>query len=283
MKEVPFVRSIFHPTDLSPPSASAFAHALAVALYRQAKLTLLHVVEDEPTRPAWADFPAVRDTLIRWGRLEEGSSRADVADKLGLSVKKVQLRGNDVAGTILPYLEDHPSDLIVLTTEGRTGFPAWLEESVAERLARRTRTRTLFVPERGPGLVSEMDGRLTLRRILIPVDMIPDPYDALVYASRAASLADGEPVEMIMRHVGKPGSMPELQPPEDPACTWRFVEAEGEVVDEIYRVAEELRVDLIVMTTCGHDGILDALRGSVTERVLRRARCPVLAVPAGVG
>jgi nucleotide-binding universal stress UspA family protein len=33
------------------------------------------------------------------------------------------------------------------------------------------------------------------------------------------------------------------------------------------------------MATQGHHGVLDALRGSVTERVLRRAPCPLLAVP----
>jgi nucleotide-binding universal stress UspA family protein len=33
------------------------------------------------------------------------------------------------------------------------------------------------------------------------------------------------------------------------------------------------------MPTRGREGILDALRGSVTEQVLRRAECPLLAVP----
>jgi nucleotide-binding universal stress UspA family protein len=33
------------------------------------------------------------------------------------------------------------------------------------------------------------------------------------------------------------------------------------------------------MATEGHQGFLDALRGSTTERVLRGALCPVLAVP----
>ena len=38
--------------------------------------------------------------------------------------------------------------------------------------------------------------------------------------------------------------------------------------------------NLIMMATAGHQGFLDALRGSTTERVLRHAPCPVLAVPA---
>jgi nucleotide-binding universal stress UspA family protein len=52
-------------------------------------------------------------------------------------------------------------------------------------------------------------------------------------------------------------------------------------VDEIVAAADTWAADLIVMATAGHSGVLDALRGSTTERVLRRARCPVLAVPAG--
>jgi nucleotide-binding universal stress UspA family protein len=42
----------------------------------------------------------------------------------------------------------------------------------------------------------------------------------------------------------------------------------------------EQEVDLIVMPTAGRLGILDALRGSITERMLRQAPCPVLDVPA---
>jgi nucleotide-binding universal stress UspA family protein len=34
------------------------------------------------------------------------------------------------------------------------------------------------------------------------------------------------------------------------------------------------------MPTAGREGVFDALRGSTTERVLRRAPCPLLAVPA---
>jgi nucleotide-binding universal stress UspA family protein len=54
----------------------------------------------------------------------------------------------------------------------------------------------------------------------------------------------------------------------------------GDVVEEILAAAAECQADLIVMATAGHQGFLDALRGSTTERVLRHAPCPVLAVPA---
>jgi nucleotide-binding universal stress UspA family protein len=45
-------------------------------------------------------------------------------------------------------------------------------------------------------------------------------------------------------------------------------------------VAYEFDCDLIAMPTMGHQHILDAVRGSTTERVLRQAPCPVLAISA---
>ena len=54
----------------------------------------------------------------------------------------------------------------------------------------------------------------------------------------------------------------------------------GEVVDEILKLEANWRPDLMVLATQGHIDFLDALRGSTTERVLRGAHCPVLAVPA---
>jgi nucleotide-binding universal stress UspA family protein len=55
----------------------------------------------------------------------------------------------------------------------------------------------------------------------------------------------------------------------------------GSVVEQIIKISEDRSPELIVMATQGHQGFMDALRGSTTEQVLRKASCPVLAVPAG--
>jgi nucleotide-binding universal stress UspA family protein len=53
----------------------------------------------------------------------------------------------------------------------------------------------------------------------------------------------------------------------------------GKPATEIIRIAEEEKADIIVIATHGQSGWRRFLSGSVTERVVRTASCPVLAVP----
>ena len=48
----------------------------------------------------------------------------------------------------------------------------------------------------------------------------------------------------------------------------------------IHETALEIKAELIVLTTEGRNGFLDALRGSHSERILSQSPCPLLAIPA---
>lgn len=52
----------------------------------------------------------------------------------------------------------------------------------------------------------------------------------------------------------------------------------GPAASGIVETARELPADLVAMTTHGRSGLTNALLGSVTERVVRTAPCPVLTV-----
>lgn len=52
----------------------------------------------------------------------------------------------------------------------------------------------------------------------------------------------------------------------------------GRPVDEITRTAEELNIDLIIISTHGHTGLKHVVLGSTAENVVRHAPCPVLTV-----
>ena len=56
---------------------------------------------------------------------------------------------------------------------------------------------------------------------------------------------------------------------------------EEEPAEEIIALAEELEADLIVVGSRDRGRIRRALTGSVSDRVVRRARCPVLVVGTG--
>jgi nucleotide-binding universal stress UspA family protein len=270
---IPFVKSIFHPSDFSEASELAFAHALAIALIRQTELVIMHSRHGE--REDWSQFPAVRKTLARWQVLEAGSLPSEVFEKLAVRVKKVSTQGDPVRASIR-QIEKQKADLVVLATRGRRGLPLWLKPSVAQAIAHRTNAMTLFVPRGCRGIVS-LGGVINLRRILLPVDHKPDPREVVIRATRAAEALGDECVEIVLLHVNGT-EFPQFDRPEGDAWVWKEQRREGDVVAAILDAAEA--ADLIVMATEGRHGVFDALRGSVTERVVRDAPCPVLAVPA---
>jgi nucleotide-binding universal stress UspA family protein len=56
----------------------------------------------------------------------------------------------------------------------------------------------------------------------------------------------------------------------------------GQAADRLIEAAKEKKPDLIVMATHGRTGLSHALMGSVAEKVVRQAPCPVLTVrPTG--
>jgi len=61
-----------------------------------------------------------------------------------------------------------------------------------------------------------------------------------------------------------------------------FEVVEGSAVPEIFNRAAAIRSDLIVLGTHGRSGFDRLMLGSVTEKVLRKAACPVLSVPPKV-
>jgi nucleotide-binding universal stress UspA family protein len=271
----PFVNSILHPSDFTLGSENAFAHALALSLIRQTKLTILHAGN---SKESWTRFPGVRQTLESWGYLEKGSSRSAVFEELKIRVEKITLKSTKPLKAVTNFLKTHPRDLIVLATERDKGPPKWIRPTEAEQIVHRSNTMTLFIPGNAGGFVSRDNGNFYLKRILVPIDHHPSPLPAIEYAARAAGLVKHS-VEIILFYAGESAKMPSFRLPESPTCTWRRVTQSGDVISEIINATQKYETDLIVMATSGHDGFLDVLRGSVTEQVLRRVPCPLLAVP----
>jgi len=267
-------QTIVHPTDFSDLSAEAFAHALRIALVTKSKLYLVHIAESE--NPGEYDgFPHVRQTLQQWRILKANEPAAEVAKKLGITVAKIGLLQQDPLRGLLSFLDQHPTDLIVAATHGSDGIAHWLEGSIAEKLSRTARVPTLFMPPTACGFVEQSNGKLHLSRVLVPVDHAPPASDALQTIEDFTGLMNPEGATIELMHVGE--TEPKIRRAAD-GSNVPVTRQAGDVVSVILQAAEQ--ADLIAMPTAGHHGFLDAMHGSVTERVLRHAPCPVLAVPA---
>jgi len=141
---------------------------------------------------------------------------------------------------------------------------------------------------------------VTLKKILCPVDHSECSYLALKYA---ISLALKDEAKLYLMHVidarlydtemykFSPYKLNEIDESKTrtdlmkslPDGTTDVLEVETIVVkgvpfNEIINAATEISVDLIVIGTHGRTGLSHVMLGSVAEKVVRKAPCPVLTV-----
>ncbi|MEK0084385.1 universal stress protein [Benzoatithermus flavus] len=271
---------IVHPTDFTAGGEAAFAHALRLALATHGHFYLVHAEKLEIGEDAdWAAFPGVRSTLTRWGLLAPDAAPTAVSEKLGLRVTKADVPDEDPTDAILRFTTENRCDLLVLATHAREGLARFLQGSIAESLARRAKIPTLFLPVGHPGFVDAATGKASLRNILLPIDLSTSSGYAASLAFRIADALDCGDTLLHALHVGTPEEMPTAAVDARHESRLRRILADGSVVPRILQTAAEIDADLIVMPTRGRDGLLDALRGSTTEQVLRQAGRPLLAVP----
>ena len=269
------IRSIVHPTDFSDLSAAAFAHALRIALAARSKLHLLHVSQYDANEAL--AFPQAQRLLAQWGLSREDDPPWTIASKLGIEVHNVRIKLQEPSQAIVDFLSEHGSDLVVLATHGRDGVANWLHGSVAEAVFRRSAIPTLFIAPGARGFVDQVSGDVQLKRVLVPVDFSPPPGRAIAAIQHFGRLLTGATVAVDLLHVGE--AAPRLRVASSNALLPVILRS-GNVVESIVDAAIEFDVDAIAMPTAGHHGVLDALRGSTTERVIRHAPCPVFALSA---
>jgi nucleotide-binding universal stress UspA family protein len=106
-------------------------------------------------------------------------------------------------------------------------------------------------------------------------------YDVLAYGfpEAPAMQADTAQIEHAARAALESAAVRARRPGVEVGLMLR----KGTPWSEINATAEEMKADLIVMGTHGRRGIARALLGSVAEKVVRTAPCPVLIVHGAGG
>lgn len=274
------LRRILLPSGFSAQEDAAFRMALRLCVDHHAKLTVLHVGPEDRDEVPWGRFPKVRKTLESWGLLPTGSTPEDVWTRLDISIEKRAIHGADALQGVRKYMELHSTELIVMSTEGRSALAQLLSPSVAEPIAAGTEAPSLLMPNGRPAPLRASDGALQISNILMPIGRGIDHTRALALAAGLA-LHSCEPVVSItLLHVGTDDAwLSHLTVLEDARIHWNRMVRSGSVVETVLTVAQELNAGLVVMATNGHDSLLDRLAGTRTEQILRALQRPVLAVP----
>jgi nucleotide-binding universal stress UspA family protein len=299
---------ILVPLDGSEQSEQIIGFCSPLAKAAGSAVTLLHVID-----PNMVSFYGLADLLPTGPDLVANERNQALAYLHGVQTRLSDL-GLDVeihvmlgvpAEAIVSYAQERGAGLIAMSTHGRSGVARWALGSVADRVLHTAATPLLlYKPQR-----EATPSVPAIRRVLLPLDGSPlaeqaRPLAALVAKALSVSV---EVVRVLdLGHYGV-FTTPYQEGNESAGGLWRMLveEAETELAAAVRALTDEgvsaeprlLRGDpasrlielahrtqgsLIVMTTHGRSGMERLLLGSVAEKVVRGAECPVLMVPAAL-
>ncbi len=289
---------ILWPTDFSRCAKQALGHAVHWAREYDAELHALHamiLLQNDSQLPNKDElYQQLKDLA---NKQLTTTIRALQTDEL--KIKQAQVRGISTAPAILVYAKENDIDLIVMGTHGRRGLGHLFLGSVAEEVVRLSSCPVLTIREREAPAPAEV-----MKRILVPIDFSEHAQQELVYAKAIAAFYGARlqllhVIEEVIHPAFYMASGPSvlafkpeiktraeqemkklLRATPGPEAAADFYVLEGYAPHDIVDFAENHNSDLIVIATHGRTGIQRTLLGSVTEKVVRSAPCPVFTVRA---
>ncbi len=280
------VKNILVPIDFSTCSLEALLHALSVARYYKAKVTLLHVMlvrrqslknRDRAFERAWSDIRRIEADLARGGLLYN-------------IPHQLLVEQGDVWPVIYEILAKYNIDLIVTGTHGRTGLEILALGSFAEIVFRRASCPVLTVGPRSHPAAQEA----APKNVLFATDFSEESKAAEPYAFSIAR-AHGAKLTLVnvaQRHSIRYGidtdrlsyAKARLQATALDSAARKsglhptlLVEV-GSPVETILKIASKLGVGLIVLGASAPHRLASRLGRTVAYRIVCAAPCPVLTV-----
>jgi nucleotide-binding universal stress UspA family protein len=293
--------TILIPTDGSEGALRAAEHGAYLARLFDADVHLLSVVDLQAAAGPF-DAGGVDRAFVE--RLEdEGEEALDDVERAvedaiegggTIKVERAVERGRP-SETILEYVEEHGVDVVAMGTHGRTGVRRYVAGSVTERVLRLADVPVLTVraTER-----SRVTG--DYEEILVPTDgseaasaavqhglAIAQHTGARVHAVNvvdADAVAAGEEppagLETALEEEGRRATEAIADRARRSGLDAVAETRTGTPAKALLAYVEESDIDLVGMGTTGRTGLNRYLLGSTTERIVRHADVPVLAVNA---
>lgn len=159
---MPLFRHILAPFDFSDLSEAGVSFARSLAEAHDAKLTVLHVVQ-EPTFPSFYKLGALRiygmvpdAEKLAWRALEKRFGDPSADSRVSYRVVK-----GEAEAQIVKFAREEPVDLVVISSHGLSGLEHVLMGSVAEKVVRQSPCPVLVVKPIRDGVrnQSQAEGR----------------------------------------------------------------------------------------------------------------------------
>lgn len=276
------IRCILAATDFSERSAAALARAASLARLAEARLVLLHVVDED----APADIVRQRVAVAEAGLAAE-------RDRLEGVAAETRVVTGDPFAAIAATAAELAADLVVAGDHRRSLLRALFLDTTVERLVRVAALPVLIA--RGPATTAYLHA-------LVGVEA--EPAAAVVAMLRRFGAA--APAHVSLLHAFDPvasGKMAYAGVADDTIAAYEaevaaalrrrledvvaaagpalaeIVVVAGEPVTELEDAAARLDVDLVVTATHARRGVGRLVLGSVTSRLLRESDRDLLIVP----
>ncbi len=246
----------------------------------------------EPLLKSGKGVARLIQVLPAGGEGPEAAAQAYLKDiSSRLSKKKIRSEGEIVRGdpavAVVRAADEWKADLVAFTSHGQGGLSQWVFGSVAQKILRGC-SRPLLVVR----ALEEPAGKL--KRIVVPLDGALGSEATLPHAAQLAQ-ATGAPIELL--HV-TPESGVEADDSKlrswhqrerrriesefdaiekgEPQLKFTRVFEEGDPATRILERVEKEPASIIAMGSHGRTGFSRWMFGSVSEKVLQAAKCPVL-------
>jgi nucleotide-binding universal stress UspA family protein len=300
----------------SLPIAARVARASGASLILLRVLTILEEPDWGPTRGVPFDHQVITDKERAEAAAYLSHIIEERTELEGLGIVTVIAEG-DAAQNILAIAQDRQADLIIMNSHGYTGFKRWVLGSVAEKVARHS-TVPVFILREAVGSSTMLQAANHTIRVMVAVDgstlsEVTLPFAmslavALAYPARAAlklvrvlSLAYSEAKIAVQNDRTAVEAKEYLASLEERIChneeaaklasITATVTLDADIAGALIDLAEEGEegreleagersggCDVIALATHGRGGFQRWVLGSVTERVLRRTKLPLLIV-----
>lgn len=264
-------------SDNSPFSADAVKVAIAMCAKAGAHLYPFTMVLTNP------EYETLAPLLVQKAG-EDARAHLDAiiaeAERQGVPSTPLIRAGDSPHGEISAAAEELNADLIVMGQQGRRGLARMMVGAATVRVIGAAKCSVLSVP---------VGAAMWQNRILLCTDGSRFSDAAAVSAAKIAHCC-AAPITVVSALVPSHSERRQQEGREAVTRTVAQLKQEGidvdgealpgEADDVIIKLAEDKKVDLIVVGTYGRTGFGKVLLGSVSERVIGKAKCAVLVVKA---